>query len=90
MDVLQVPKKMFSPTQGGFYSLVAMYPNSKYWTQMRGMPSTAEDMKVTIPTIMLAGEKDEGESIDVYKELQQVAKKNKEKKIEFYKIFTRF
>jgi len=54
------------------------------------MQSTAEDMKVTIPTIMLAGEKDEGESIDVYKELQQVAKKNKEKKIEFYKIFTRF
>ena len=69
-------KKMFSPTQGGFYSLVAMYPNSKYWTQMRGMPSTAEDMKITIPTIMLAGKKDEGESIDVYKELQQVAKKN--------------
>ncbi len=69
-------KKMFSPTQGGFYSLVAMYPNSKYWTQMRGMPSTAKDMKVTTPTIMLAGKKDEGESIDVYKELQQVAKKN--------------
>ena len=71
-------KRMFSPTQGGFYSLVAMYPNSKYWTQMRGtlkLPP-AKDMKVTIPTIMLAGKKDEGESIDVYKELQQVAKKN--------------
>jgi hypothetical protein len=69
-------KKMFSPTQGGFHPLVAMYPNSKYWTQMRGMPSTAEDTKIIIPTIMLAGKKDEGESIDVYKELQQVAKKN--------------
>ena len=69
-------KRMFSPTQGGFYSLVAMYSNSKYWTQMRDMPSTAKDMKVTTPTIMLAGKKDEGESIDVYKELQQVAKKN--------------
>ena len=69
-------KKMFSPTHGGFHSLVAMYPNSKYWTQMKGMPSMGEDIKFTIPTIMLAGKKDEGESIDVYKELQQLAKKN--------------
>jgi hypothetical protein len=31
---------------------------------------------LTIPTLMLAGEKDEAESIDVYKELQQLAEKN--------------
>ena len=34
------------------------------------------DVNITIPTLMLAGEKDEAESIDVYKELQQLAEKN--------------
>ena len=68
-------KKMFSPTQGGFYSLVAMYSNSKYWTGMRSLRRIA-DVNITIPTLMLAGEKDEAESIDVYKELQQLAEKN--------------
>ena len=69
-------KRMFSPTQGGFYSLVAVYPNSKHWTQMKRMWAKIEDIKITIPTIMLAGEKDEAESIDIYKKLQQIAKKN--------------
>ena len=68
-------KKIFSPARGGFHSLVAMYPNSKYWTGMRTLRRIA-DVNITIPTLMLAGEKDEAESIDVYKELQQLAEKN--------------
>ncbi len=68
-------KKIFSPARGGFHSLVAMYPNSKYWTGMRSLRRIA-DVNITIPTLMLAGEKDEAESIDVYKELQQLAEKN--------------
>ena len=68
-------KKNFSPTQGGFHSLVAVYPNSKHWTQMRMMWGKTEDIKITIPTIMLAGEKEEAESIEVYKKLEQSAKK---------------
>ncbi len=68
-------KKIFSPTRGGFHSLVAMYPNSKYWTGMRTLRRIT-DVNITIPTLMLAGEKDEAESIDVYKELQQLAEKN--------------
>ena len=70
--------KMFSPTNGGFHSLVAVYPNSKYWKEMGGgrMWRGISDVKITIPTLMLAGEKDEAESIDVYKELQQLAEKN--------------
>ena len=68
-------KKIFSPARGGFHSLVAMYPNSKYWTGMRTLRRIT-DVNITIPTLMLAGEKDEAESIDVYKELQQLAEKN--------------
>ena len=69
---------MFSPTNGGFHSLVAVYPNSKYWKEMmRGrMWREIADVNITIPTLMLAGEKDEAESIDVYKELQQSAERN--------------
>ena len=48
-----------------------MYPNSNYWTGIGSL-----DVNITIPTLMLAGEKDEAESIDVYKELQQLAEKN--------------
>jgi dienelactone hydrolase len=69
-------KKLFSPTQGGFHSLVAAYPNSKYWTVMGRMWRRIADVKIPIPTLILAGEKDEAESIDVYKELQQIAEKN--------------
>jgi len=70
--------KMFSPANGGFHSFVAIYPNSKYWTEMsRGrMWRRISDVKITIPTIILAGEKDEAESIDVYKELLQSAERN--------------
>ena len=69
--------KMFSPTNGGFHSFVAVYPNSKYWKAMGGgrMWRGIADVNITIPTLMLAGEKDEAESIDVYKELQQSAEK---------------
>jgi dienelactone hydrolase len=69
-------KKLFSPTKGGFHSLIAVYPNSKYWTEMGRMWRRIADVNITIPTLMLAGEKDELESIDVYKELQQLAEKN--------------
>ena len=70
--------KMFSPTNGGFHSFVAVYPNSKHWKAMGGgrMWRGIADINITIPTLMLAGEKDEAESIDVYKELQQLAEKN--------------
>ena len=69
-------KQLFSPTKGGFHSLIAVYPNSKYWTEMGRMWRRIADVNITIPTLMLAGEKDELESIDVYKELQQLAEKN--------------
>ena len=69
-------KQLFSPTNGGFHSLIAMYPNSKYWTVMARMWRGITDVNITIPTLMIAGEKDEAESIDVYKELQQLAEKN--------------
>ena len=69
-------KQLFSPTNGGFHSLIAMYPNSKYWTVMGRMWRGITNVNITIPTLILAGEKDEAESIDVYKELQQLAEKN--------------
>ena len=69
-------KKLFSPIKDGFHSLVAVYPNSKYWKGTGRMWRSTADINITIPTLILAGEKDEAESIDVYKELQQLAEKN--------------
>ncbi len=69
-------KELFSPTNGGFHSLIAMYPNSKYWTVMGRMWRGITNINIAIPTLILAGEKDEAESIDVYKELQQLAETN--------------
>ncbi len=69
-------KELFSPANGGFHSLIAMYPNSKYWTVMGRMWRGITNINIAIPTLILAGEKDEAESIDVYKELQQLAEKN--------------
>jgi dienelactone hydrolase len=73
--LISIDPRFFSPTKGGFHSLVAVYPNSRYWKQMRMWRGIA-NVNITIPTLMLAGEKDEAESIDVYKELQQLAEKN--------------
>ena len=70
-------KKMFSSTKVEFHSLAAFYPNSKYWSKMGRMWGETNDIKITIPTLILAGIEDEIESVEVYKDLQQLAQKKK-------------
>jgi len=77
MAIDPMMKKMFSSSKVEFHSLIAFYPNSKYWSRMGRMWGKISDIKITIPTLILAGIEDEIESVEVYKDLQQLAQKKK-------------
>ena len=77
MAVDPMMKKLFSSSKVEFHSLIAFYPNSKYWSRMGRMWGKINDINITIPTLILAGIEDEIESVEVYKDLQQLAQKNK-------------